>query len=151
MNRSSLVVWMLVLSVIGLIDAWYLADSALSSSALFCDIAVLDGCNTVAQSPYSRLFDIPLGVYGVGFYGIFFGLATFLFASRKKIVSLLLLAWGILGVVASVAFLYVQFVLIQALCIYCLLSAFIAFVLGFMVYANYKKRSLPVPEPVVIP
>ncbi|MDB5195617.1 MAG: conserved rane protein of unknown function [Parcubacteria group bacterium] len=129
MSRPLLILIVIILAMLGLADAWYLADTALTGASLTCNIAGLDGCNIVAQSPYSHILGIPLGVYGVVFYGLFLILAFI--ASKKPFRMLIraLLALGTIGLLVSAWFLYIQFVLIQALCVYCLASAGISFLL----------------------
>lgn len=124
MNRNLLIVLVLVLSFLGIADSWYLYQSAITNTALSCDLGSgLDGCNIVAQSVYSRLFGVPLGLYGVGFFALTFVIAASLgIMSSRKLYHALLAVSGF-GVVASAVFVYIQFALIKALCIYCIASA----------------------------
>jgi uncharacterized membrane protein len=129
MKRPVLISFIIALSLLGLADAWYLAETALTKTALTCSIGGLDGCNIVAQSPYSHVRGVPLGVYGAAFYGLFLLLAIGISWRQWVWLDRLLLVFGGIGFLASLYFLYVQIVLIQALCIYCLASAGIAFAL----------------------
>ena len=72
MHKNFLIGGLLVLSFLGIADSTYLSYTALTGSSLACSIKGLDGCNVVAQSIYSHLFGIPLGVYGVIFYVLLF-------------------------------------------------------------------------------
>ena len=124
MNRSLLIGLVLVLSFLGIADSWYLYQSAVTDTALSCDIgAGLDGCNIVAQSAYSRLFDIPIALYGVGFFALVFVLAAMLAIYPSRMSYRVLLLLSVLGVAASAVFVFIQFALIKALCIYCIASA----------------------------
>lgn len=144
MNRSLLVILILILSFLGIADSWYLYQSAVTNTALSCDIgAGLDGCNIVAQSVYSHLFGVPLGLYGVGFFALTFVLAASLSVMSSRRLYQALLAVSALGVAASVIFVFIQFALIKALCIYCIASAGIA-VLLFALSVALWKRFLPV-------
>src|ERR1700761_6011126 len=116
MNRHVLAAFLLILSFLGLADSAYLANAALTNTALVCNISGLEGCNVVAQSAYSHLFGIPLGVYGVVFYGIVFILSALLFVEPKRFVHNTLAILGVLGLIASIVFLGIQFFLIKALC-----------------------------------
>ncbi|HEY0010670.1 MAG TPA: vitamin K epoxide reductase family protein [Candidatus Paceibacterota bacterium] len=139
MSRRVLLVSILVLSFLGLADSWYLAQSALTDTALTCGIESLNGCNTVAQSEYSNLFGVPLALYGVAFYAIIFIAAAFLLTNtRAWLVRLLFLA-TVVGFLASLYFLYLQVFLIKALCIYCLAS-FVFSVLLFLAAWRFKAR-----------
>ncbi|MFZ1987484.1 MAG: vitamin K epoxide reductase family protein [Minisyncoccia bacterium] len=145
----------LVLAFLGIADAWYLAQSALSGTPLACDInglTSLSGCNIVAQSPYSHFFDVPLGVYGVFFYGLVFVAAAIALVTSHKKVHLGLHALGVLGVLASLIFLFIQFVLIKAFCMYCLASAGIALFIFFASFRLWKiTDSEDSKKPAVVP
>lgn len=139
----------LALAFIGIADSWYLAESAYTGSDLACGIEGLDGCNIVAASPYAKPFGIPLGVFGVGFYGLTFGVSlALLFYFDRKLIDALRVVTG-LGASASVVFLFIQGVLIGAFCIYCVLSAAISFALFFL--AMYFFRDTRPHEPAVVP
>lgn len=133
MSRTVLVWLLLVLAFMGIADAWYLAASALSNTALSCDLgAVLDGCNIVAKSQYSHFLGLPLALYGVGFYAVTFVLSALLLIVRDTRIARALYLLSIVGALASVVFLAIQFTLIQALCIYCIASAVISFLIFFV-------------------
>ena len=143
MNRTLLIALMFALSFFGIADSWYLYQSAVTDTALSCDIgAGLDGCNVVAQSPYSYLFGIPLALYGVGFFALLFVIGAALAVLPSRILYKALLALSLFGTGASAVFLFIQFVLIQALCIYCIASAGIV---ALMLLVSWKlwKRYAP--------
>ena len=141
MHTRVLKISLLTLSFLGIADAWYLADAALNKVALSCNIAALDGCNIVAQSPYSKLFGLPLALYGVVFYAVIFALAALLFVLPTRIVFRSLYVLGIAGVVASVCFLSIQFFLIHAVCMYCIASAAIAVLIWLIARSLTRSRS----------
>ena len=130
MKRSTLLSCIVFLSVLGLADAWYLADTALTGGSLACSMEGLSGCNAVAKSAYSHLFGVPLGVYGLAFYGVFLIAALFAMRRVSQGMDRMLMLLGIVGLLASVAFVYVQLALIKAVCIYCLGSAGISVLLA---------------------
>ena len=132
----------LLLSFLGLADSWYLADSALSGGELTCSIAGLDGCNAVADSPYSNPFGLPLSLYGAVFYAVLFTLAAVALLLPSRRLYGALLAFGTLGSAASVYFLFVQVVLIEAVCVYCLLSALVTFMLFGLTLWLFRRRFL---------
>ncbi len=145
MKRSTLISLLIALTVLGLVDAWYLANTALTGGELVCDINGLNDCNVVAQSPYAHFFGIPLGVYGVVFYGLFL-LVTFLTLIRpSRGLDRIIAALSVVGVLASAYFVYVQLALIDALCIYCLASAAIAVLLAVVAYGLIRGNSPPLP------
>ena len=65
MKKPSLV--MLVLAVLGLAVAFYDSYAIYNGQALWCPPPI-NGCNEVANSPYARFFDLPVGYFGVVYY-----------------------------------------------------------------------------------
>lgn len=138
---TPLSVVLLVLSFLGLADAWYLTASAVNHTALSCDLgAVLDGCNIVAKSDYSFFMGLPLALYGVLFYALVFVLAAAVLVVPAKLFYQGLLALGAVGSLASLVFLYIQLFLIKAICIYCIASAVITFMVFLVAYDLWKKH-----------
>jgi uncharacterized membrane protein len=66
--------FMLALTLIGIADATYVAHGNYTGAPLWCPI--LDGCNTVINSPYSRVFGVPMSYFGFIYYVFMFGLAA---------------------------------------------------------------------------
>lgn len=133
---------MTVLALIGLADSAYLADMAFAGKDLVCDIRGLDGCNTVAQSAYSWFLGYPLALYGVIFYVLF--LAVLLLGRHIPVVRYrqALMTLAVIGVLFSTYFVYLQQFVIKALCIYCLGSALVSYLLAVLVYKTLKKEPL---------
>lgn len=150
MSRSLLAGLLAVLALIGIADAAYLSLHAATGAPLVCDIgAGLDGCNQVANSPYSQVAGIPLAYLGVLFYGLFFllALAAYMMPPRKGLYRTLAVL-SVLSALASVAFLYIQFALIQAICIYCVLSAVLTF-FSLPIALTLLQKHSPQASPVV--
>jgi uncharacterized membrane protein len=113
---------MLVLALIGIADAFYVAQGSYTGRPLWC--AIVDGCNIVAQSPFARIFGVPLSYFGLAFYVSMFGLAALLaFDPFSRGLRLGVLLYTAMGVSYSIYGMYLQLVAIQAVCIYCLISA----------------------------
>lgn len=154
-SRNGLLIALLVLTLLGIADAFYLTLSAFEGAALFCDVgAVLDGCNVVAQSPYSKLFGLPLALYGVIFYGFVFVVVSALFVLTHHPLYQAIVTLGVIGLIASLIFLFIQFVLIKALCIYCIMSAVIAALICGIAIRLWAKhapgRVTKAPQPPVV-
>ncbi len=139
MHKNLLLSALILLTFLGVADSAYLAEKALTGSALTCSIKGLEGCNVVAQSVYSHLFGIPLGVYGIGFYGVMFVLAILALKAPRKFVHDALAAIGVLGLLASSVFIGIQIFLIKALCIYCLASGAISLFACVVSVALWRK------------
>ncbi len=107
-------------SFLGIIDAGYLAYTALAGISPVCNF--VQGCDLVAASSYSRVFGIPLAIFGVFFYSAIFGFALWGFSDKKLHLAQLFLFFTIPGFILSLYFLYLQAFIINAYCQYCLLS-----------------------------
>ncbi len=144
MANRILLTLILVLAFLGIADSWYLTQSALSDTPLVCNVGgVMDGCNIVAQSPYSNPFGIPLALYGVFFYGLMFVLAALAFWRPRQVIFRSMNALGILGLLASIVFVCIQVFLIKAVCMYCFASAVIS--LFICLLAGMLVRRAPAP------
>ncbi|MDP2651791.1 MAG: vitamin K epoxide reductase family protein [bacterium] len=124
MKRAG-VVLIMALAFFGLSDSAYIAQSEVSNTPLICDVTNLTGCNIVAASPYAYLFGIPLAEYGVAFYSFIFILAALELVLFNRLVRRILQGVSFIGVIASLYFTFLEIFVINALCIYCLVSAFI--------------------------
>lgn len=115
----------IVLSLLGFAVSVYLATAHYLGFQVPCDIT--HGCEKVLSSQYSFFFGIPLSVWGIAFYtGVI--LASLLanhYRSFKKLLTIFL----VLGSIAAVVFLSLQFFVIKQVCQYCLVTDFLAIVL----------------------
>jgi len=119
------VVGILLLAFLGLADSVYLAQHAVNGTPLLCNINFLSGCNTVAASPYAYLFGIPLAEFGVLFYSILFVLAALELALFNQVLRRALQVTAAVGLFFSLYFTSLQMFVIEAFCIYCVISALI--------------------------
>jgi uncharacterized membrane protein len=129
---------LLIFAFVGIAIAFYDSFMVYSGGLLWCPPPV-DGCNTVAYSPYARLFNVPLGYLGLVFYLSMFALAALLAydpASHGLRLGAFLLA--ALGVFFSLCFQYIELTFIHAFCVYCLVS-FILTLLLFMYALVYFR------------
>lgn len=133
----------IILSCIGLADALYLSDMALTGSELTCTITGLDGCNVVAQSAYSQFLGVPLALYGVVFYSLLLLTLGVSFYVKRSSMKHLVFLVALAGVLFSTYFMYLQFFVIKALCIYCLGSAFVAYILAILTWLGTRT-----PQPI---
>ena len=65
---------MLALTLIGIAAALYVAKGNYTGQPLWCPI--IDGCNVVVNSPYSRVFGVPMSYFGFIYYLYMFALAA---------------------------------------------------------------------------
>ncbi len=114
---------MLVLALIGIAVAFYDSYAIYNRQPLWCPPPV-DGCNIVADSPYGRIFGLPLGYFGLVYYLYMFGLVALLaFDPFSRGLRWGTLLYAAVGISLSIGFMYIQFTYIRAFCIYCLISA----------------------------
>jgi uncharacterized membrane protein len=125
MKRFSLVI-ILFLAFCGLANSTYLTQHEVNGVPLLCNLNGLSGCNIVSSSPYSHIFGIPLSEYGLLFYGALFVLVAFELVLRDRALRRALQGIALFGLLASIVFTGLQVFVINALCVYCLASAFLA-------------------------
>ncbi|MEO7664351.1 MAG: vitamin K epoxide reductase family protein [Candidatus Limnocylindrales bacterium] len=135
------------LDVIGLVIASYLAVVEVGGGVPVC--GPLKGCETVAQSEYSRIGGVPVAVYGVALSFVLLTLAVAWW--RTNLYALLLVHYGLslAGVVFEIYFLYLQIAIIRAICIWCTsygLSLILRFVVALAVWLRQPRPDDP-PEP----
>lgn len=129
--------YLISLTLIGIADTLYLAYSEFMNIAPSC---ILAGCDVVLSSQYSEVFGVPLAYWGLVYYAYMLGIAILLaLEPRSKA-----LIWGTLlytgvGLLSSVAFIYIQATLIGAFCQYCFISAAVTVGLFGVALWHYKK------------
>ena len=126
---------MSIIGVLGIVNAGYLAYAAFLGDSPTCFLK--SGCDIVAASPYSRVFGVPLALFGVFFYTLVAGFALWGIASKSAPVHAYLVPFTTLGFLLSLYFLYLQAFVIGAYCEFCLFSLFDATVL-FLLFVAYS-------------
>ncbi len=126
------------LALVGLLIAVYLAWTKLSGQLPVC--GPLHGCETVALSPYSELFGIPVALFGVGFSIALLGfaLAWWRRADRRAILGLYGL--GLLGVLFVAYLTYIELFVIGAICAWCATYA-VTIVAGWLIALLAQRES----------
>lgn len=133
---------MFALALIGLVDAFYLAHASYTGASLSC--AIFEGCNTVAQSAYTRMLGVPLSYLGVLYYLGVLALASLLaYDPFSRGMRLGILLYSVLGVGYSAYFEYLQVFKIDAICIYCLGSAVTTVLLLGAAWWHWRSARVP--------
>jgi len=129
------------LSLGGVGLATYLAMYKLGLiGTLACTIG---SCETVNLSKYATLAGVPVAVWGVGFYVSLFLVALagtmdrFVNAEWVSHVLLAMTAWGVLF---SGWLTYLELAVINAICMFCVISACLVTVLFFLSVLEWKAR-----------
>lgn len=139
MKKAFYAPWlMLALSLAGLAIAFYDAYAIHNGLRLWCPPPI-NGCNEVASSPYARIFNLPVGFFGVIYYLHMLGLAALLvFDPLSRGLRYAAVAYAALGMGLSIYFTYLSITFIHAFCIYCLASAATHLLLLIAAIANSR-------------
>ena len=117
------IVTLIVLGLLGIIDASYLIWKTRKKQPLVCPIG--QDCNAVIESKWNKIFFIRNDILGVLFYiAVIIG-AFLLFFEMDGIVKTLLIFGSGIGVLFSIFLIFVQAKIIKNYCFYCLISAFL--------------------------
>ncbi len=128
----------LILSFLGIVDATYITQHALSGIPSACSINGYDGCSIVDKSIYSHLFGLPLSMYGFLFYASIFILTATTFVWTVSYVKRSIQILAGVGILASSVFIWLQAYLIKAFCIYCIFSAILTVLIALIVFWHKK-------------
>lgn len=137
-----IIISILVVSIIGFLDASYLTVKHYDGTGINCSL--LNGCDTVTTSKYSVIGGIPISLIGALYYLVIF-LLLIAYFDMKKIGFLRFVAqFSLAGFMASLGLVFLQFFIIQALCLYCMISAIsstIIFMLGLLLSRSLNIES----------
>ena len=101
--------------------------------------STLDSCKIVHASEYDSLLGIKNSYLGLGAFIIMFGL-TLSHIKRPRIIKRWLITAGLtIGTAFAVYFLYIQFIILKATCMYCLITD-VTTIIGFLVLLTMRKR-----------
>lgn len=132
----------LFLAFFGIADASYITEHALSGTPTACSLNGYDGCRIVAQSVYSHLFGIPLSVYGFLFYALLFTLTAITLVWVSIYIDKIIRVLAVLGVFASIIFMWIEATMIHAFCMYCVFSAILTVFIVLVVFWYTKSEKL---------
>lgn len=123
-GRTLAIVAALVLSVVGVGIAGYLVYENMQGQSGVCVIA--QGCQTVQQSRYGKILGVPVSVPGLALYSVL-AVAAIAWLRDFRGLSPVALLVGFYGSLAGALFsaylTYLEAFVIEAWCIYCIVSA----------------------------
>jgi len=134
------------IAITGLFSSAYLAFSHYRNYVdigyqSFCAISQAFNCDTVSQSPYSLLFDVPVAVWGVMGYGFFLFLLGLAWPSnngnKRMWTLLMIMAAGFSAY--SIYLAHLSASKIQSYCIVCILTYAVSFSLLFYTWLIRKR------------
>ena len=129
--RLALTVVLLVAAIAGTAVSGYLAWENAQGKSGVC--TVVHGCSTVQQSKYGKVLGIPISIPGLALYVVLVAAAGLLLTNFRGWASyaILIAFFGSLFGLAFSAFLtYLEAFVIDAWCIYCIVSALLMVLLA---------------------
>ncbi len=110
--------WILVvINVVGLVIAAYLTVVEAGGGVPYC--GALRGCETVAQSEYSRIAGVPVAVIGLAASLVLLALALAWIRTDRPVLLDVSYGLSLIGVIFEAYFLFLQLFVIHALCVWC--------------------------------
>ena len=131
----------LIFGFLGFLDSTYLAAKHYLGFSVNCSI--LNGCEQVLNSSYATVFGVPVALMGAFYYLIIF-LALIAYLDWKKFLFLkIAVILPISGFLFTLWLLVTQIFLLEAFCLYCLVSAVLTTGLFLLsLYLILSKRFL---------
>lgn len=116
---------LIVLSIIGIADSFYLVSQHLKHKELVCPLD--HDCSVVTESKWSRIFFVRNEVLGLVFFIIVFlgALILAFIPSYSSITHLTLLTISTFGLAFSIFLILIQIYKIRDYCFYCIISAIV--------------------------
>lgn len=117
---------LLILSFLGFFDATFLSIIHYKNITPPCTIT--QGCERVLSSKFAVIYGIPLSDFGIFYFlaSIFLNVLIFQHFQNSWLRKTFMI-FNISGVAAAVILLYLQFIVLKALCQYCMLVELILF------------------------
>jgi len=141
-------IFLLILSLAGLIDAAYLTWEHINNVLPPCTVnnflPILSDCGQVLRSAYAEVFGIPLALFGAAHYALLSGVIIYIIIQNNKIAKQWIILQSIAGAIFSLYLMYLQIIVIKSICIYCTLSAFISFTIVTLVFLKLKIERISI-------
>lgn len=138
-RASRLWLFIAALGLAGLAVTTYLTSTALAHSEVACSVG---GCNTVLASKWSRIFGVPVSVFGMATYATIMLGSLHAFQSPVDDLRGRMVVSGVVavGVLASIYLMTVELFVIRAVCQYCITSAVLVLVAACVVVVAARKE-----------
>ena len=143
---SSIAVLVLLVALVGFADAAYLTIEHFRGSIPPCSVASgIFGCDTVLTSVYSTVAGIPVSLFGAVYYlFVMIGAFAYIEGKREKIFRWSL-ALIFLGFLATLVLVYIMAFVLNAWCLYCLISVATSttlFATALFVFKKYRDTGI---------
>ncbi|MEK9173402.1 MAG: vitamin K epoxide reductase family protein [Patescibacteria group bacterium] len=136
----ALAIAFLTIAFLGFLDATYLAVEHFRGVIPPCTI--IEGCEKVTTSEYSVILGVPVALLGSIYYFLVIVLSILFFDRKNEKYFLYASYLTIFGLLAAIYFVFIQLVIIKAICIYCMFSALtstLLFILGLLVVLKSRR------------
>ncbi len=137
--KNSLLVLSIILAIVGAFDAGYLAWEHYQNTIPPCTVGIFSDCGQVLTSKYAIFFGIPLALIGLVHYLLEATALAIIYVTKKSKFKILAVLLSAVGFVSSLYFMFLMFVVLKAICIYCLGSALISIII-FLIVPNIFLR-----------
>lgn len=132
-----ILVILLILAAAGVIDSAYLTYKHYAVDAsVTCGFGIFAECGRVLKSSYSQIIGVPLALLGFLYYCSLFIVLVALTFREIKLAKFTVLLLTFAGLFTSVYLVYIQVLILNALCLYCIISA----VLSITLFALAQKK-----------
>lgn len=150
--KTLLKIALVMFTIFGIADAGYLTYMRVNGLVPPCNPNFQ--CEDVLASPWSSIGPFPLSALGLLFYSTFFILAVLNFVDVQSLklgsynvrMTTVVAAIGTFGMLFSGYLLLLMGVILQAWCLYCLISAAICFTLGGLSLTQYFLAKKVTPD-----
>lgn len=135
-----LIALIIILSIVGIFDSSYLTFEHYNNTIPPCSTSFFSlDCGSVLRSSYAVMFGVPLALIGVIHYSLltFFIILAVIFRKKAAFYPIVLLS--VIGFVSSLYFVYLQVVVIGAICFYCMVSALNSILIFIVVQLAFSK------------
>lgn len=140
-----------LLSLLGLLDAAYLALERVTGGSIACPIG--GGCEAVQSSAYALLFGVPVAFVGLAGYALLLVVALLSLQINKLAgiaLDTLLLALANMALLAGIYFMYLQTAVIGSICFWCAMAALIDLLIWLSALVNWRlMRQGAVEQPQI--
>lgn len=132
----------------GIIDASYLTYEHYANVIPPCTInrflPFFSDCGAVLRSKYAIMFGLPVALLGFIHYTILTIAIALAITTNKKLWWFWVFFQTAVGAIFSLYLMYLQFVIIKSLCIYCTLSALISFTLFILAFfwLDFERKTI---------
>ena len=138
---KTLKILFLVISIVGFLDAAYLSVKYFQGEPPVCTL--LNGCDVVTGSKYAAIWGIPIALLGAFYYLTIFILTVIYLDTKKEKFIKFAARITPLGFLFSLWLVYLQIFTLEALCLYCIISAISStalLVIGLLILYRLKQN-----------